>query len=342
MDRPNTFVENDEEEFVLPKERLVQDIFGQLRNISGDCLEKKTEDEMVASREVMNECRKCRPILERTLSHETTLKRQKREHFRMSLNEELLHSEWAIYSPEELKILDFVVRKASLEDTKSNKGRKTSRLQKIRIHRPKIFSRNHNTTKSKKSDIPDTSEYLHGKSITENGYADGKMTPRKPSFIKRFIESASHLRSPSASPKLARRRSNEVEKRQNTAMRDISNSPSQCHRRPIGNFQVHALLQEEVKRSSSLQCLSQSSFSVTDDLEKARVDVLSGSPELRRRMSDGQSKRQESKEKVKLFRAPDSRHGVDYYLEDTETFFERFEHFCKNPMILLDATEIDC
>ena len=337
MEQSADFLDYIGDEIVLPKECLVKDIFGQLRKYSGVGVEQTTRDEVADGRENLSECRKCRPVLERTLSHETTLKRKKREHVRMSLNDELLHSEWAIYSPEERKILDFVIRRASLEDSKSNKERKSSKLRQIRLHRPKIFSRNRNSKNSKNPNTPESSEHLNEKRITDE-YSDGKLPTRKPSFIRRFIDSASHVKSPSASPKITRRRqSDELEKRQKAPTGDTTNSPSQCRRRPTGNFHVHTLLQEEMKRSSSLHCLSYSSFPVADGTEQARADVSPGSEKLRRRASNAQSKR-EGRDPVGLFRAQNTRHQIDY----NDKFFERFENFCKDPMALIDATEIDC
>ena len=328
-----------DDEAIFPTEFFVKDVFKQLRKNSNGVLELDTEDDEMVASVNLNENRRCRPTLERTLSHETTLKRKKREHARRSLNEELLNAEWATYSPEEREILDFVVRKASLEENKSRK--KSSKLQKLRINRPKIFARNRSstkTTKATKPGIPVATEIFGEKQTSFDENSDGKVSSKKPWFIRRFIDSASQLKSPSSSPKsTSRRQMNEDGRRHNFA---ISDSPCSSRRRPAGNFQVHALLQKEVKRSSSLQCLSANSFSAVEEFRKTHAEASSKS-QVRRRASDVQTKR-ERKEKVKLFRAGSARQQRDFEPEENDTFFEIFERFCKDPMALIDATEIDC
>ena len=326
-----TFVEDIEEGFVLPKESLAKDIFGQLRRNSNDRLEQKTSKETGCAMAGVSDCKKSRPTLERSLSHETTLKRQKREDFRMSMHEELFHSEWAIYSPEERRILDFVIRKASMEESKSNKGKKGSRLQQFRIQKPKIFSRNRNSTKSTRSNIPESSGDFDGRKVTNSESCnDAKVQARKSSFIRRFIESASHMKSPSSSPKLARRtQSNGFDRQQNSSMRDVRGSPDLCRRAQPENYRVLALREREVKRSSSLQFLPRDGLSVSDKDRKTHADV----PEK----SNG-----ECVGKAKLYRAQNVNRRKEYTLEENDAFFEKFEHFRKNPMILLDAAEVDC
>jgi len=325
------FVDDIEEGFVLPKESLAKDIFGQLRRNSNDRMEQKAKEETGRVKAGVNDCKKSRPTLERSLSHETTLKRQKREDFRMSLHEELYHSEWAIYSPEERRILDFVIRKASMEESKSNKGKKGSKLQQFRIHKPKIFSRNRNSTKSTRPNIPESSSDFDGKKVVNaESFSDAKVQGRKSSFIRRFIESASHMKSPSSSPKLARRtQSNGLNRQENSSMRDIRGSPDLSRRAQPENSRVLALREREMKRSSSLQILPRDGLSVSNRDRKTRADV------------PGKSN-VESVGKAKLYKAQNVNRQKEYTLEENDAFFEKFEHFRKNPMILLDAAEVDC
>lgn len=314
-----------DDEIVLPKEYFVMDVFTQLRRNSGN-VEKQEScyvQQAMDTRESLRDCRRGRPTLQRTLSHETTLKRKKREHVRNSLDEELLNAEWASYSPEERQILDFVIRNASLEESKSNQRKKSNKLQRFRIKRPKIFSRGHSSEKT-----PELSFHLTNElSSDKQNPADVKGATKKPWFIRRFIGSGNHPRSPSASPKPGRGR-------------QPNDSPNISRRKPTGNPQVHALVQG-ARRSSSLQCLSASSFSVADEVTRPRAELSSDTKKVRRVASDAHTKRGR-KEKIKLFRAHSTRQQRDFSLEESDTFFEIFDRFCRDPMALIDATEIDC
>lgn len=337
-------IDSYQSEIVLPKEFFALDVFTQLRNtaacLSSDGSQEMQSDEEMCSRESSQEHRRCRPTLERTLSHETTLKRKKREHVRMSLDEDLLNAEWATYSPEERQILDFVVRKASLEEKKSNQRKKTSKLQRLRIQRPRIFSRNRNAGGARIADNQHSADVFDEKRNTEGDCGDCKGSSKKPGLIRRLFESASHTRSPSSSPKFTgRKHLKDSQSRLSESMDDGRNSPSPFRRRPTGNFQLHTLLQEEAKRSSSLQCLSALTSVLSEANEQEQTDNPTMCEKIQRRASDAQTKRERT-EKGKLMRDRNTRKGIHFEPEINDKFFEIFERFCKDPMSHIGATEL--
>ena len=324
-----------EEDAVLPTDVLIKDIFSRLRRTSGSerrvrCF-SMIEDTMADTENDKTDSalppdnRRRHPSLRRSLSHETTLKRRKRNDVRQSLNEQSLCAEWASYTPEEREILKFVILKADADGQCSCDGRrrtakKPSKLQRLRLKKPKIFSRNQDN------------EVVNAEKEKIN---NNKGSSKFPNFIRRFVECSSQ-KSSLQSPRMNRRQSG-LEKKHGLPLRELNGD--RAIRRPSGNSPLHAMIRDEIQRSTSNCCLSASSFSVVEEVEKARIEYSSRKDKMPRRASDAQNRRN-CKERVKLFRANSARQVRSNNREENETFFEIFEKFRKNPMTLVDDTEL--
>eukprot|EP00112_Aurelia_sp_Birch-Aquarium-sp1_P014162 Seg3037.2 transcript_id=Seg3037.2/GoldUCD/mRNA.D3Y31 product="hypothetical protein" protein_id=Seg3037.2/GoldUCD/D3Y31 len=419
---------------VLTSDVLVQDIFNRLRNYVPEnglsCPEQVMDVVEEAchkpsrkfSRSGTQESRsgtsgsRRHPVLQPTLSHDSTLRRRKRPSQNRRSWDEHCPSiiDWDTYSPEERQILNVLLKNAdqgceSDEEGKSHYARKPSKLIKLGLHKPKLFARHRKGSKSsnsKKQRVakqneapvqqrewpapwPSKSGLQTGRSSEdarrrnahlerasqqiesiskvieaaskepkrlsnasekeghvierrsrsmETDIAGHKKKPslsKRPSFLKRVIGSATHKSISN------RRESNVGLIRGGEARSSFSGEERRkaVQRRPCGNLHLHAMIQNEMKLSSSTNCLSQSSFSVTEGVEKARSEYSSKHKRLQRRNSgsDVHKKSEQNQTRFALRRANSHRQKSPRELvEDSETFFGAFEKFKEDPMALLE------
>ena len=419
---------------VLTSDVLVQDIFNRLRNyvpengVSGpeevmDVVEeachkssrKFSRNGTQESRSGTSRSRR-HSVLQPTLSHDSTLRRRKRPSQNRRSWDERCPSiiDWDTYSPEERQILNVLLKNADQGCESDDEGKlhyaakKPSKLIKLGLHKPKLFTRYRKGSKSSKGKKQRVAEHNEApvqqrewpapwpsKSGLHTGRSSEDVRRRNAHFerasqqvesISNVIEAASKepKRLSNASEKeghIIERRSRNMEaeitghkkrpslsKRPSFLKRVIGSATQKsifnrkesnvglirgsearssfsgddrrkaAQRRPCGNLHLHAMIQNELKLSNSTNCLSQSSFSVTEGVEKARSEYSSRHKRLQRRNSgsDVHKKSEQSQTRFALRRASSHRQKSPRELEDNETFFGAFEKFKEDPMTLLE------